>query len=127
MASVRVRYIVNDIESAIGFYTRHLGFRVELHPGPGFAMLARGDLRLSLNTPVGPGGAAQPMRDGSTPEPGGWNRIQLEVEDLAQEVETLGRAGVSFRSDIIAGFGGKQILLDDPSGNPIELLEPRRA
>lgn len=123
---VRVRYIVNDIESAIGFYTEHLGFRVELHPGPGFAMLARGELRLSLNTPSGPGGAAQAMPDGRKPEPGGWNRIQLEVDDLATAVDTLRRAGFRFRSDIITGFGGKQILLDDPSGNPIELLEPRR-
>jgi catechol 2,3-dioxygenase-like lactoylglutathione lyase family enzyme len=123
---VRVRYIVNDIDSAIGFYTEHLGFRVELHPGPGFAMLARGELRLSLNTPSGPGGAAQAMPDGRKPEPGGWNRIQLEVDDLAKEVDTLRRAAVRFRSDVITGFGGKQILLDDPSGNPIELLEPRR-
>jgi catechol 2,3-dioxygenase-like lactoylglutathione lyase family enzyme len=127
MAPVRVRYIVNDVESSIAFYTRHLGFQLELHPGPGFALLARGDLRLSLNTPAGPGGAAQPMSDGRKPEPGGWNRIQLEVEDLAREVEALRRAGVRFRSDIISGFGGKQILLDDPAGNPIELLEPRRA
>ena len=123
---VRVRYIVNDIESAIGFYTEHLGFLVELHPGPGFAMLARGELRLSLSTPAGPGGAAQAMPDGRKPEPGGWNRIQLEIDDLAKEVDTLRRAGVRFRSDVITGFGGKQILLDDPSGNPIELLEPRR-
>ena len=127
MASVRVRYIVNDINSAIAFYTQLLGFRVELHPGSGFAVLARGDLRLSLNTPSGPGGAAQPMPDGRKPEPGGWNRIQLEVEDLTGEVARLRGAGARFRSDIITGFGGKQILLDDPSGNPIELLEPRRA
>jgi len=127
MASVRVRYIVNDVEAAIAFYTRHLGFRVELHPGAGFAMLARGDLRLSLNTSVGPGGAAQAMPDGRKPGPGGWNRIQLEVEDLATEVERLRAAGVRFRSDVITGFGGRQILLDDPAGNPVELLEPRRA
>ena len=126
MAAVRVRYIVNDIDSAIAFYTRYLGFRVELHPGPGFALLERGDLHLSLNTPVGRGGAAQAMPDGRKPEPGGWNRIQLEVDDLATEVERLRSAGVRFRSDIITGFGGKQILLDDPAGNPVELLEPRR-
>jgi catechol 2,3-dioxygenase-like lactoylglutathione lyase family enzyme len=126
MAMARVRYIVTDVDSAIAFYTRHLGFEIELHPGPGFAMLARGDLRLSLNTPAGPGGAAQAMPDGRRPEPGGWTRIQLEVEDLAREVDALRNAGVRFRSDIITGFGGKQILLDDPSGNPIELLEPRR-
>lgn len=126
MASVRVRYIIHDVDAAIAFYTQHLGFRVELHPGPGFAMLARGDLRLSLNTPAGPGGAAQAMPDGRKPEPGGWNRIQLEVEDVAKDVDALRSAGVRFRSDIITGFGGKQILLEDPSGNPIELLEPRR-
>ena len=126
MAPVRVRYIVGDIDAAIAFYTRHLGFTVELHPGPGFAMLARGDLRLSLSTPVGQGGAAQAMPDGRKPEPGGWNRIQLEVEDVAGTVATLRQAGVRFRSDVITGFGGKQILLDDPAGNPVELLEPRR-
>jgi catechol 2,3-dioxygenase-like lactoylglutathione lyase family enzyme len=127
MASVRVRYIVTDVDSAIAFYTRHLGFHVELHPGPGFAMLSRGDLRLSLNTPAGLGGAAQPMPDGRKPEPGGWNRIQLEVDDLAREVDALRSAGVRFRSDIITGFGGRQILLDDPAGNPVELFEPRQA
>jgi catechol 2,3-dioxygenase-like lactoylglutathione lyase family enzyme len=127
MASVRVRYIVHDIDASIAFYTEHLGFRVEVHPGPGFAMLARGDLRLSLSTPTGPGGAAQAMPDGRKPEPGGWNRIQLDVEDLAGEVDKLRRVGLRFRSDIIAGFGGMQILLDDPSGNPVELLQPRRA
>ena len=126
MAPVRVRYIVDDIDAAIAFYPRHLGFTVELHPGPGFAMLARGDLRLSLSTPVGQGGAAQAMPDGRKPEPGGWNRIQLEVEDVAGTVATLRQAGVRFRSDVITGFGGKQILLDDPAGNPVELLEPRR-
>jgi catechol 2,3-dioxygenase-like lactoylglutathione lyase family enzyme len=124
MTTVSVRYIVNDVEAAIAFYTRHLGFSVELHPGPGFAALARGDLRLLLNTPTGPGGAAQPMPDGRKPEPGGWNRIQLQVTDLAQEVKTLRQAGVHFRNDIVTGRGGKQILLDDPSGNPIELFEP---
>ena len=126
MAPVRVRCIVDDVDAAIAFYTRHLGFTMELHPGPGFAMLARGDLRLSLNTPAGPGGAAQAMPDGRKPEPGGWNRIQLEVDDVAGTVATLRQAGVQFRSDVITGFGGKQILLDDPAGNPVELLEPRR-
>jgi catechol 2,3-dioxygenase-like lactoylglutathione lyase family enzyme len=124
MSTVSVRYIVNDVEAAIAFYTQHLGFSVELHPAPGFATLARGNLRLLLNSPTGPGGAAQPMPDGRKPEPGGWNRIQLQVSDLAQEVETLRQAGVHFRNDIVTGRGGKQILLDDPSGNPIELFEP---
>ena len=126
MATVSVRYIVDDVDAAIAFYNRHLGFHVELHPGPGFAMLSRGDLRLLLSTPTGPGGAAQPMSDGRKPEPGGWNRIQLQVDDLVREVERLREAGAHFRNEIVAGFGGKQILLDDPAGNPIELFEPPR-
>jgi catechol 2,3-dioxygenase-like lactoylglutathione lyase family enzyme len=125
MATVSVRYIVDDADAAITFYTQLLGFEVELHPAPGFAILARGNLRLLLSTPTGRGGAAQPMPDGRKPEPGGWNRIQLQVSDLAKEVETLRKAGAHFRNDIVTGFGGKQILLDDPSGNPIELSEPR--
>ena len=126
MATVSVRYIVDDVDAAIAFYCQHLGFSVELHPAPGFASLSRGDLRLLLNAPTGPGGAAQPMPDGRKPEPGGWNRIQLQVADLAKEVETLRNAGVHFRNDIVTGQGGKQILLDDPAGNPIELFEPPR-
>jgi len=126
MATVSVRYIVDDVDAAIAFYNRHLGFHVELHPGPGFAMLSRGDLRLLLSTPTGPGGAAQPMPDGRKPEPGGWNRIQLQVDDLVREVERLREAGAHFRNEIVAGFGGKQILLDDPAGNSIELFEPPR-
>jgi catechol 2,3-dioxygenase-like lactoylglutathione lyase family enzyme len=126
MAAVSVRYIVNDIDAAIDFYTKHLGFEVDLHPAPEFAILSRGDLRLMLNRPNGPGGASQPMPDGRKPQPGGWNRIQLEIHDLAGEVETLRSAGAHFRSEIISGMGGKQILLDDPAGNPIELFEARR-
>jgi catechol 2,3-dioxygenase-like lactoylglutathione lyase family enzyme len=118
-----VRYIVDDVEEAIAFYTRHLGFGVELHPAPGFAVLSRGDLRLLLNTP-GAGGAGQAMPDGRKPEPGGWNRIQLEVRDLASEVESMRGAGARFRNDIVSGRGGKQILLEDPSGNCVELFEP---
>lgn len=124
MTGVNVRYIVRDVEEAIAFYTEHLGFQVELHPGPGFARLARGDLRLLLSAVGGSGGAAQLMPDGRQPEPGGWNRIQIEVDDLAGLVETLRNGGAPFRNDIVAGNGGKQILLDDPSGNPIELFEP---
>jgi catechol 2,3-dioxygenase-like lactoylglutathione lyase family enzyme len=124
MATVSVRYIVDDVDAAIAFYTEHLGFDVEMHPAPAFAILTRGDLRLLLNAPNGPGGAAQPMPDGRRPEPGGWNRIQLEVDDLAGQVETLRNAGARFRNEIVTGRGGKQILLDDPSGNPIELFEP---
>ncbi|HEX8212569.1 MAG TPA: VOC family protein [Longimicrobium sp.] len=124
MTTVSVRYIVDDVDAAITFYTQLLGFSLVLHPAPGFASLARGDLRLMLNTPSGAGGAAQPMPDGRTPEPGGWNRIQLEVSDLAREVEALRKLGARFRNDIVVGNGGKQILLDDPAGNPIELFEP---
>ena len=123
MATVSVRYIVNDVDAAIAFYTRHLGFTVDMHPAPTFAMISRGDLRLMLSAPEGPGGGAQPMLDGRRPEPGGWNRIQLEVSDLAHHVDALREAGVHFRNDIVTGIGGKQILLDDPSGNPIELFE----
>jgi len=129
MGAVSVRYIVNDVEAAIRFYTEHLGFDVTMHPGPGFAVVSRGDLRLLLSATGGPGGAAQAMPDGRRPEPGGWNRIQLEVEDLAGTVATLKRAGARFRSEIITGMGGQQILLEDPAGNPIELFQPgpRRA
>jgi catechol 2,3-dioxygenase-like lactoylglutathione lyase family enzyme len=123
---VNVRYIVDDVDAAIAFYTQHLGFDVEMHPAPGFAGLSRGDLRLLVNAPGGPGGAAQPMPDGRIPEPGGWNRIQLEVDDLAGKVETLRDAGAQFRNEIVTGKGGKQILLEDPAGNPIELFEPAR-
>jgi len=126
MATVSVRYIVDDVKAAIAFYTKHLGFGLERQPAPGFAILSRGDLRLLLSASTGPGGAAQPMPDGRTPEPGGWNRIQLEVQALGREVETLHKAGARFRNDIVTGFGGKQILLDDPAGNPIELFEPPR-
>ena len=123
MATVSVRYIVNDVAAAVAFYTQHLGFTVVMNPAPGFAMISRGGLRLLLNAP-GAGGAGQAMPDGRKPEPGGWNRIQLEVADLAGEVEKLRAAGAKFRNDIVTGNGGKQILLEDPAGNPIELFEP---
>jgi catechol 2,3-dioxygenase-like lactoylglutathione lyase family enzyme len=118
-----VRYIVDDVDAAIAFYTKHLDFRVDLHPAPGFASLSRGNLRLLLNAP-GAGGAGQAMPGGRKPAPGGWNRIQLEVKDLAATVETLRDAGALFRNEIVIGNGGKQILLDDPAGNCIELFEP---
>jgi catechol 2,3-dioxygenase-like lactoylglutathione lyase family enzyme len=124
MTTVNVRYIVRDVEEAIAFYTVHLGFEVQMHPAPGFARLARGDLRLLLNTAGGSGGAAQVMPDGRRPEPGGWNRIQIEVHDLTVLVEQLRSGGAHFRNDIVSGNGGKQILLDDPSGNTIEIFEP---
>jgi len=125
MATVSVRYIVNDVDAAIDFYCRHLGFQAVMHPAPTFAMLSRGDLRLALSAPGGgPGGGGQAMPDGTMPEPGGWNRFSLEVPDLAAVVESLRKEGAHFRNDIVTGVGGKQILLDDPSGNPIELFEP---
>jgi catechol 2,3-dioxygenase-like lactoylglutathione lyase family enzyme len=124
MGSVGVRYIVDDVDAAVAFYTSHLGFSEEMRPGPGFAMLSRGDLRLMLNSPGGPGGASQAMPDGTQPEPGGWNRIQLQVDDLTGAVDRLRGGGLNFRSDLLEGRGGKQILLEDPSGNLVELFEP---
>jgi catechol 2,3-dioxygenase-like lactoylglutathione lyase family enzyme len=121
--SVSVRYIVNDVDAAIAFYTDALGFKVDMHPAPGFAMLSRGELRMLLNKP-GAGGAGQAMPDGKSPAPGGWNRIQIEMSDLAGTVEKLKTRGVRFRNQIVEGNGGKQILAEDPSGNPVELFEP---
>jgi catechol 2,3-dioxygenase-like lactoylglutathione lyase family enzyme len=124
MATVSVRYIVDDVDAAITFYTRQLGFREEMHPAPTFAMLSRGDLRLVLSAPGGGPGGGQAMPDGRLPEPGGWNRFQLEVPDLTAVVETLRAQGVRFRNDVVVGVGGQQVLLEDPSGNPVELFEP---
>jgi catechol 2,3-dioxygenase-like lactoylglutathione lyase family enzyme len=125
MGKVSVRYIVSDVASAIRFYTEHLQFKVAMNPAPGFAALDRDDLRLLLNAP-GAGGAGASMPDGSKPEPGGWNRFQVQVPDLTATVEELKKKGVHFRSEIIEGLGGRQILLDDPSGNPIELFQSTR-
>ena len=122
MAKVSVRYIVTDVDAAIRFYTELLGFEIDMHPAPGFASLFKGDLQLLLNRP-GAGGAGQAMPDGQVPAPGGWNRIQIQVEDLSTTVETLKRAGCRFRNEIVTGKGGRQILVDDPSGNPVELFE----
>ena len=124
MATVSVRYIVDDVDDVIAFYCQRLEFVEELHPAPTFAMIRRGDLRLLLSAPSGPGGGGQAMPDGTMPEPGGWNRISLEVAGLDDLVESLQNDGVHFRSDIVTGVGGRQVLLDDPSGNPIELFEP---
>ena len=124
MATVSVRYLVHDVEAAVEFYREQLDFGLELQRAPGFAILSRGGLRLLLNAPSADGGATRPMPDGRMPQPGGWNRIQLEVEDLAQEVESLRAAGTRFRNEIVTGRGGRQILLEDPSGNPIELFQP---
>ena len=121
MSTVSVRYIVDDVEAAIGFYTTHLGFTLLSSKLPAFADVVRGDLRLLLSGPTSSGGRTLP--DGRRPVPGGWNRIQLIVEDLPREVERLRKAGVSFRSDIVTGPGGSQIMLDDPSGNPVELFQ----
>jgi len=126
MSAVSVRYIVHDLDAAIDFYRDDLGFEVVMHPAPTFAMLARGDLRLLLSVPSGRGGGGQVMPDGRRPEPGGWNRFQLEVDDLHAEVARLRGAGAGFRSDILEGMGGDQILLEDPSGNAIELFQDTR-
>lgn len=126
MATVSVRYIVRDVDAAIEFYCTHLGFHEVMHPAPTFAMLARGDLRLVLSAPGGGPGGGQAMPDGSVPAPGGWNRFAIEVDDIDGTTRALRRAGVAFRNDIVTGVGGRQVLVDDPSGNPVELFEPIR-
>lgn len=123
MSTISVRYIVEDVDAAIPFYTELLGFRVDMHPAPGFASLSRGDLRLLLNRP-GAGGAGQAVSSGQMPAPGGWNRIQIEIDDLDAFVNRLKSDGARFRNEIVTGNGGKQILVEDPSGNPIELFQP---
>jgi catechol 2,3-dioxygenase-like lactoylglutathione lyase family enzyme len=127
MATVSVRYIVDDVDAAIAFYCDNLGFTEVMHPAPAFAMLSRGDLRLTLSAPGGGPGGGQAMPDGRLPEPGGWNRFALEVSDLAGMVDRLRGHGARFRNDIVTGVGGQQILVEDPSGNPVELFEPTRA
>jgi catechol 2,3-dioxygenase-like lactoylglutathione lyase family enzyme len=124
MAKVSVRYIVDDVDAAISFYCSLLGFHMDMHPAPAFAMLSRGDLRLVLSAPGGGPGGGHAMPDGTLPQPGGWNRFQLEVGDLTATVAELREHGVRFRNDIVAGVGGKQVLVEDPAGNPIELFEP---
>lgn len=124
MATVSVRYIVDDVDAAIDFYCGQLGFHEVMHPAPSFAMLSHGDLRLVLSAPGGGPGGGQAMPDGSLPEPGGWNRFQLEVADLEGEVQRLQAAGATLRSEIVHGVAGDQVLVEDPSGNPVELFEP---
>jgi catechol 2,3-dioxygenase-like lactoylglutathione lyase family enzyme len=122
---VNVRYMVDDVEKAVGFYTTHFGFTLRSNAAPAFADVVRGNLRLLLSGPTS--SAGRPMPDGRTPVPGGWNRIHFVVEDIAGEVERLRAAGLRFRNDIVTGPGGRQILLEDPSGNPIELFQPAGA
>jgi catechol 2,3-dioxygenase-like lactoylglutathione lyase family enzyme len=124
MATVQVRYIVNDVDGAIAFYSQQLGFQTVMHPAPAFAMLSRGDLRLVLSAPNPGAGGGQAMPDGTKQEPGGWNRFAIEVDDLAATVERLRSAGAHFRNEIVSGVGGRQIIVDDPSGNPVELFQP---
>jgi catechol 2,3-dioxygenase-like lactoylglutathione lyase family enzyme len=127
VATVQVRYIVHDVDAAIAFYCGQLGFHEDMNRAPGFAMLSRGDLRLVLSKPgVGPGGGSQAMPDGSLPTPGGWNRFAIEVANLESLVDQLRQTSAKFRSDIITGVGGKQALVEDPSGNLVELFEPIR-
>jgi catechol 2,3-dioxygenase-like lactoylglutathione lyase family enzyme len=128
MNTVRTRYMVNDIAEAVSFYTKLLGFQVkeDVPPNPNFAMISRGEFVMVLSTPFGPGGAAKPMLDGRKAAPGGWNRIIINVDDLRGEIERLRKAHVHFRSDILTGPGGAEIVLDDPSGNPVELFQPEK-
>jgi catechol 2,3-dioxygenase-like lactoylglutathione lyase family enzyme len=119
---VNVRYMVDDVDAAVDFYTTHFGFTVRSSRAPAFADVVRGNLRLLLSGEKS--SAGRPMPDGRTPEPGGWNRIHFVVEDIAADVERLRAAGITFRNDIISGPGGQQVVLDDPAGNPIELFQP---
>ena len=123
-APVRVRYMVADVQASKDFYVSKLGFRVDFASGTYFAALSRGGLQLLLSPTKGPGGASQPMPNGERPAPGGWTRIVLNTSDLKGEVERLRKQGVRFRNDIVVGPGGSEILLDDPSGNPVELFQP---
>jgi catechol 2,3-dioxygenase-like lactoylglutathione lyase family enzyme len=124
MSNISVRYIVDDVDAAVDFYTSQFQFEVAMRPGPGFAMLRRDELRLLLSSPGGGGGAGQTLSDGSQPEPGGWNRFQLQVDDLDSTVDALRRADVEFRGDVITGKGGRQALVLDPAGNLVELFQP---
>ena len=126
MNTVRVRYMVNNIDQTASFYTKYLGFDEKRGATPNFAIVSRGNLELVLSTPFGPGGAAKPMSDGRKAEPGGWNRIIIPVDNLQAEVAELRKAHLHFRNDIVSGPGGSEILLDDPAGNPVELFQAAR-
>ncbi|HEY3528105.1 MAG TPA: VOC family protein [Nocardioides sp.] len=126
MSSISVRYIVDDVDAAIGFYCGQLGFTEVMHPAPAFAMLTKDDLRLLLSAPNSQGGGGRQLADGSTPQPGGWNRFTLQVDDLEGEMTRLSEAGVTLRSELIEGIGGRQVLVEDPSGNLVELFQPTR-
>ncbi|MGN6247489.1 MAG: VOC family protein [Ginsengibacter sp.] len=123
---VQVRYIVNNVDEAIQFYCKHLGFKEVMHPSPFFAMLSYGDLRLVLSKPGGGPGGGQAMDDGTLPAPGGWNRFAIVVEDIEERIKALKLAGIHLRSELIKGVGGDQCILNDPSGNPVELFQPKR-
>lgn len=125
LKSLMVRYIVESVEASVAFYTTHFGFHLAAQSGPAFALLERDNLQLILSPPRGPGGGSQPTPDGRRPEPGGWNRIIVQSDRLENDVEALRKAGVQFRSDFVSGPGGRQILAEDPSGNLIELFEPK--
>ena len=124
MTNISVRYIVDDVDAAVDFYTSLFQFEVAMRPGPGFVMLRRGELRLLLNSPDGGGGAGQTLADGSGPEPGGWIRFQLQVDDLDGAVADIRNAGADLRGDVITGRGGREALVPDPAGNLVELFEP---
>ena len=124
MATVGVRYIVDDVDAALEFYTGRLGFDEVMHPAPTFAMVSRGDLRLALSAPSSRGGGGQVLADGRVPTPGGWNRIQLEVDDVRALADELRTAGATLRSDVVEGVGGDQLIVEDPAGNPVELFQP---
>jgi tRNA-Thr(GGU) m(6)t(6)A37 methyltransferase TsaA len=124
MATIQIRYIVDDVDAAKTFYCKHLGFHEDIHSAPAFAMLSRGDLRLVLSAPNPADGGGQQMPDGTMQTPGGWNRFAIEVEDIEATVDMLRNVGAHFRNDIVNGVGGKQIIVEDPSGNPLELFQP---
>jgi catechol 2,3-dioxygenase-like lactoylglutathione lyase family enzyme len=126
MSSISVRYIVDDVDDAIDFYCTQLGFTEVMHPAPAFAILSKDELRLLLSAPNSEGGGGQQLADGSTPQPGGWNRFTLQVDDLEAEIARLNQAGVTLRSRLIEGIGGRQVLVADPSGNLVELFQPTR-